>query len=145
MSVMLTDFEDADRRIIERLYAELHSVLSMLKPDVVDGKALIEHCQAAEWRSLMTSMKIFGQATYDVRPHPDIKKVMHDLRGGPLAVLFLRLQTVGHEVGPAEATKLSKLAREHLELMRTRVPDLSDFDPSPRPPQAGNGASTKSG
>jgi len=142
---MLTDFEDADRRIIERLYAELHSVLSMLKPDVVDGKALIEHCQAAEWRSLMTSMKIFGQATYDVRPHPDIKKVMHDLRGGPLAVLFLRLQTVGHEVGPAEATKLSKLAREHLELMRTRVPDLSDFDPSPRPPQAGNGASTKSG
>ncbi|HLM73254.1 MAG TPA: hypothetical protein VK459_11200 [Polyangiaceae bacterium] len=132
MSVMLADFEDADRQIIERLYAELQSVLAMLKPGAVNGKALLEHCQAPEWRSLMTSMKVFGQATYDMRPHPDIKKVMHDLRGGPLAVLFLRLQTVGHEVGPDEATKLLKLAREHLELMRTRVPDLSEFDPSVR-------------
>jgi hypothetical protein len=132
MSVMLADFEDADRQIIERLYAELQSVLAMLKPGAVNEKALLEHCQAPAWRSLMTSMKIFGQATYDVRPHPDIKKVMHDLRGGPLAVLFLRLQTLGHEVGPDEATKLSKLAREHLELMRTRVPDLSEFDPSIR-------------
>jgi hypothetical protein len=133
MSVMLADFEDADRQIIERLYAELQSVLAMLTPGVVDGKALIEHCQAPAWRSLMTSMKIFGQATYDVRPDPDIKKIMHDLRGGPLAVLFLRLQTVGHKVGPDEATKLSKLAREHLELMRSRVPDLSKLEPDARP------------
>ncbi|NUQ76256.1 MAG: hypothetical protein HUU21_22175 [Polyangiaceae bacterium] len=140
MGVMLADFEDADRRIIERLYAELQSVLAMLKPGAVDGRALIEHCQAPAWRSLMTSMKIFGQATYDVRPHPDIKKIMHDLRGGPLAVLFLRLQTVGHEVGPDEATKLSKLAREHLELMRSRVPDLGGAEPEPR---SQNGASKK--
>jgi hypothetical protein len=132
MSVMLADFEASDREIIERLYAELQSVLAMLQPGAVDGKALLAYCAAPEWRSLMTSMKIFGQATYDMRPHPDIKKVMHDLRGGPLAVLFLRLQTVGREVGPDEAIKLLKLAREHLELMRNRVPDLSDIEPSSR-------------
>lgn len=138
MSVSLADFEDADRQILERLYAELNSVLAMLQQDSVDGKALIEHCQAQEWRSLMMSMKIFGQATFDVRPHPDIKKVMHDLRGGPLAVLFLRLQTVGDEVAPEEATRLSKLAREHLELMRTRVPDISEtMEPGARGPNGG--------
>lgn len=137
---MLADFEDPDRQIIERLYAELQSVLAMLKPGTIDGRALIEHCQAPAWRSLMTSMKVFGQATYDARPRPDIKKVMHDLRGGPLAVLFLRLQTVGHEVGPDEAIKLSKLAREHLELMRCQVPDI---DGSDRDPRSQNGASKK--
>jgi hypothetical protein len=39
---------------------------------------------------------------------------------------------VGREVGPDEAIKLLKLAREHLELMRNRVPDLSDLEPSSR-------------
>lgn len=128
MGVSLADFEDADRRIIQRLYVELRTVLEMLKTDsgAVDGKALLAHCQAPAWRSLMSSMKIFGQATYDAKPRPDIKKVMHDLRGGPLAVLLLRLQTVGEKVGATEATRLSKLAREHIELMRSCVSDIDD-------------------
>lgn len=126
MGVSLSDFEDADRRTIKWLYAELRAVTEMLRPDVgaMDGKALREHFQAPPWRSLISAMKMFGQATYEMRPDPTVKKVMHDLRGGPLAVLLLRLQAVGEKVGGAEVAKLSKLAREHLELMRTCVPDL---------------------
>jgi hypothetical protein len=142
MSVPLAEFDDSDRRIVQRLYVELRTVLAMLKPDdgAVDGKALIQHCQAPAWRSLMSSMKIFGQATYDAKPRPDIKKVMHDLRGGPLAVLLLRLQTVGERVGPTEATRLSKLAREHIELIRSCVPDI---DTSERVDRSLNGSSKR--
>jgi hypothetical protein len=135
MSLALADFEDADRSILEKLYEELLLVLGMLRPTSghVDGAALKRHCGADEWRSLMRSMKVFGQATYDHKPSPDIRKVMHDLRGGPLAVLLLRLQTVGDVLDDEEAAKLSRLAHDHIELMRACVRDLGGDGAAPAP------------
>jgi hypothetical protein len=126
MSVSLATFEEVDRRIIERLYTELCSILARARPDggEVDGKALVQHCRTPAFRLLMRSMKIFGQATYAARPDPDLRKVMHDIRGGPLAVMLLRMQTVGDTCSAAEAARLYRLANEHLELMRACVSDI---------------------
>lgn len=135
MSLELADFEDTDRTILERLHEELLLVLGMLRPTSghADGVALKRHCGADEWRSLMRSMKVFGQATYDQKPSPDIRKVMHDLRGGPLAVLLLRIQTVGDVIDDEEAAKLSRLAHDHLELMRACVRDIEGNGAAPAP------------
>lgn len=149
MSLELADFEDADRTILEKLYEELFLVLGMLRPTSghVDGAALRRHCRADEWKSLMRSMKVFGQATYDQKPSPDIRKVMHDIRGGPLAVLALRVQTVKDVIDDEEASKLSRLAHDHIELMRACVRDiggdgaaLAPREDSDAGPAAGGGA-----
>jgi hypothetical protein len=146
MSLELADFEDTDRTILEKLYDELFLVIDMLRPTSghVNGAALRRHCGADEWRSLMRSMKVFGQATYDQKPSPDIRKVMHDLRGGPLAVLLLRIQTVGDVIDDEEASKLSRLAHDHIELMRACVRDIGGEGATPAPredsdPDAGAG------
>jgi hypothetical protein len=126
MSLALADFEDADRAILERLHKELSEVLRLLLPEDghVDGAALRRRSEAPGWRSLMQSMKTFGLATYEVRPLAEVQKVMHDLRGGALAVLILCLQTARDTLSAAEVERLRRLARDHLNLLHACVRDV---------------------
>lgn len=133
LSVMMRDFAEVDRQILQRVYAALGQLLSVLAA-AKDNEAQAEWpsveaaLQRIDWQDVVRSMQEFGKATLVQHSSPSLDAVIHDLRGGSFLALSVTLQLLRRgRIQPGDLLRAFFLTRDHLKMMRNGVPDL---DPS---------------
>jgi signal transduction histidine kinase len=125
----LVDLQPEDRVLLPTIYQSLLKIFHALRPVYSDpASCLIElHKLLKDNPSgdLLLSVQALGRATIRINPEPNLMRLFHDLRGGALHALLIRLQFVEEsDALPEEALQIFFLARDHLKIMRNCILDL---------------------
>lgn len=131
ISLLLSVFSEEDRLTVTSLYQRLKELLEVLKTH----RDQPEHCLAVlqktirdqDWGNFIKELQNLGQSSYQQRPSKLLSQVVHDLKGGALTTLLLRIQLINMGAGRTESiVPMFFLARDHLKIMRN---GLRDIDP----------------
>jgi signal transduction histidine kinase len=130
--VPLAAFAAEDRDLIRRVYAVVKAIHDVWVADRTarDDHELQKDMREAGTDAFAASAAALGTATAARGPSPEVRRALHDLRGGGLRLLvstaaLLRLGLPG----PTLLSTCVALARDHARIMRHAVPDL---DPAGR-------------
>lgn len=131
-SIELTQLASTDAALITRIYNVLEHVyrLWQKKQDTLAYEPLTEELSVFNDKEFLERVRSIGMATYREKTDtPDLRKALHDMRGGGLTSLigyaqFLpRLASRG-QMRPSLVKNLAFLARDHAKMMRNIFPDL---------------------
>jgi signal transduction histidine kinase len=132
--VPLGTFALVDQEIVLRIYRQIIELLAVLSVEAsveAVSQALHDFVGRPEFDDLRYSLRALGLATFaGAPPDPLTAKAIHDMRGGALAVLLVRLEMAGERpFTKSELRTLFLLARDHSKIMRNAVLDI---DPARR-------------
>ena len=119
----------ADRAAIENLYSAMLALLGDYKPSAGD-RLLLDRLsawlEAYDWRVLRRDVAAAGPDTYaQFGTSPVLRKVMHDLRGGPMTTLSLDLSYMAlGRLEYVDAHRVFLLTRDVCKIMRNSFPDI---------------------
>jgi hypothetical protein len=115
VGVSLETFAPADQEIIGRVYGQLNELLSIFSAGL-----------GTDFAQLGLKLRALGQATFGPeKPDQAAAKAAHDIRGGALTVLLLRLEIArAGSFTKDELRTLFMLARDHCKIMRSAISDL---------------------
>lgn len=124
-SVLLDTLDRDARATIADAYAVVREIEDLLRPIYDDiqaaSDALASHTERTEWELPFTQLsKLRVPDAQD-----EAREVIHDIKGGALSALYLRLQLF--ELGrfsPEDVPHVFFLARDHAKMMRNGLPDL---------------------
>jgi signal transduction histidine kinase len=127
--VPLGTFAAPDEAIILRVYAQINALLTILEahaPAEAISGTLRQLLQTADFDRLRADLRALGKATFAGDPPDDLTaKAIHDIRGGALAVILLRLDFAAGQAFARDGLRtLFMLARDHGKIMRSAVSDL---------------------
>ncbi len=131
ISLLLSVFSEEDRLTVTTLYERLKELFEILKAH----RDQPEHCLAVlqgvikqqDWPNFIKSLQTLGNSSYQQRPSKLLSQVVHDLKGGALTTLLLRIQLINMGVRRTESVlPMFFLTRDHLKIMRN---GLRDVDP----------------
>lgn len=125
----LADLQPEDRILVHQIYVALLKILHALRPVYQEPARCLPELRlmlADNFsEGLLEAAQALGRATAQNNPEPKLRRIFHDLRGGALQALTLRLQLVGlADASPMEAQQVFFLARDHLKIMRNCLLDL---------------------
>ena len=127
--VPIGSFAAKDQERLWEIYAHVNELLAILSaPDGTEraSVALHQFIASTEFDRLRNNLRAIGYATFAVgQPDQVTAKAIHDIRGGALAVLLLRLELAADApFSKDELRTLFMLARDHGKIMRSAISDL---------------------
>lgn len=129
LRVPFADFAAPDQALLRTVYPRLIDLLAILKEHWHDSRATLhaiqEYLNASAWLHVVRQMQKFGNASLATTHHPQLSRVIHDIRGSSFTALSIFLQLI--EMGLSDETDVSRLfylTRDHLKIMRNAVKDL---------------------
>lgn len=129
ISLLLNVFSDTDRATVTALYERLKDLLDLLKahrdqPEQCLG-LLEARIKQQSWPTLIKSLQELGTTSYQQRPSKLLSQVVHDLKGGALTSLLLRIQLIQMGIKrPESVLPMFFLTRDHLKIMRNGLRDI---------------------
>lgn len=136
-SAPLSAFSPRDQELLQGIYQALLPLLDELRvfrtPPDGGARTPIPPGQHQKWnrqgRELIGMARELGMASAGIYG-PDLKRVLHDMRGGAMTSLSLKLTMCSEKsTTQDEIDSLCYLTRDHLKMMRNA---LSDIDPARR-------------
>ncbi len=129
LRVPFADFAEEDQTLLRAVYPRLVELLTILKEHWHNAEATLhavqEYLRESAWVHVVRQMQKFGQASLAASPHPQMNRVIHDIRGSSFTALSIFLQLI--EMGLSDETDISRLfylTRDHLKIMRNAVQGL---------------------
>lgn len=128
-SVSLTDLALEDVSSIIQIYQAVKRIydLWLYMRDAVNYDLLRQQLSYFKTDAFLSSAQAIGTATYAAQatPSTNVRKAIHDIRGGALASLIGYCHLLDRLPDQAEIMKQAVyLARDHAKMMRNIVPDL---------------------
>lgn len=129
ISLLLSVFSETDRATVTALYERLKALLEVLKSHrdqpVPCLDRLADLIQQQGWPALIKELQGLGTTSYQQRPSKLLSQVVHDLKGGALTTLLLRIQLIQLGVKrPESVLPMFFLTRDHLKIMRNGLRDI---------------------
>jgi len=126
-AVSLASFTDGDREAVRQLYAFLATARAIANdPAATTGASVSELIVASGMNAVVDRVRLLGREVVE----PQLREVIHDLRGGSFNALVLQLSRFSARGFRASwLTSVDLLARDHQKMMRALVDDL---DPASR-------------
>ncbi len=129
LRVPFEDFAETDQTLLRTVYSRLVELLALLKEHWHNADATLHAVQAylseSGWVQVVRQMQKFGNASLATAHHPQLNRVIHDIRGSSFTALSIFLQLI--EMGLSDETDISRLfylTRDHLKIMRNAVQGL---------------------
>ena len=127
--VRLDDLEPDDLMALKTIYGILSGLFSALRTVY---ESPIECLQAVRHflrnhsdDQLINAAQQLGMASREKNPSERLSRIFHDLRGGALPSLSMRLQLMDYpSTRPEDAPQIFFLTRDHLKIMRNCVADI---------------------
>lgn len=129
-SIMTDNFTPADQTILTTIYQRMKSVYDLWlymrhSPDYTMFEPFVEYFAGDEALRLG---KAFGESTYLYAPPPEnVRKVVHDVRGGALTSMIFVAQTIQRHNLLTNTERMRNfvfLARDHAKMMRNAILDI---------------------
>jgi signal transduction histidine kinase len=125
----LADLQPEDRVLLHQIYQALLKILNGLRPVYQEPALCLTELRLILVNNfidgLLDAAQALGRATAHDNAEPKLRRLFHDLRGGALQSLTLRLQFIDlPDALPAEAQQVFFLTRDHLKIMRNCLLDL---------------------
>ena len=129
VSIPLSAFAAADREIVLQVYTWINELLGILGKEASATVAVGEirrFLGRAGLDHMRSNLRVLGRATLDGdQPDRAIGKAIHDIRGGALTALFMRLELFGEgAMAKRDRRALFMLTRDHGKIMRSAIADL---------------------
>jgi signal transduction histidine kinase len=127
--IPLASFAATDQDIIRDVYRQINNLLALLERRE-GSESVSSHLHAylgtRDFEQLRTGLRSLGRATVASTPPDRVTgRAIHDIRGGAVAVLLLRLEIAGPEpFTKDELRTLFMLARDHGKIIRSTVCDM---------------------
>ncbi|MCD6048955.1 MAG: hypothetical protein K0Q55_358 [Verrucomicrobia bacterium] len=131
ISLLLNVFSEEDRLVVTTLYQRLKELFDILKAHRDQPSHCLTKLQEViikqGWPDFIKSLQQLGTSSYQQRPSKLLSQVVHDLKGGALTTLLLRIQLINMGIKKTESVlPMFFLTRDHLKIMRN---GLRDVDP----------------
>ena len=126
-TVSLEGFGKRDEARIRALYAFLLDVQAIT--DAFDGAedalTTLENLDEARIQKAFEVAQSLGSSLNASEATEEVRKALHDVRGGSLAALLAHLDLIQDGIaGPVDAERVHLLVRDHLKMMRNAIYDL---------------------
>ena len=117
-----------DTMAIQVLYAKMKSLMDLdvwdCNDPIVQCEALIQWSMDHEWKLCWRNVAAIGPETYaKVGPDPILRRVIHDLRGGPMTSLVLTIGLLENK-RRVDPQYICLLARDVRKIIRNCFPDI---------------------
>ena len=121
---------ESDRESLSRFYWAVNNLLGTMPGDTDDKDTHLNYLRtwmdSHDWRTLRRDVAAVGPDTYaEVGTHPILRKVLHDVRGGPMTSLSVDLGLL--RIGTSDdfdPHRVFLLARDVRKIMRNAFPDI---------------------
>lgn len=129
--ISITQLSAADTNKLKQLYHLLQTIYQFLKPQIQQTQVagftqqFKTFLKQQSTKEIMSQFHSFGM---DLKNHEidlEMRKALHDIRGGSLVALFMHLELfLLDEAYAEEAVRVFILTRDHLKIMRNAVFDI---------------------
>ncbi len=129
LSVSIAALADSDREPLTRFYAALLRLVAeypLHRDEDVKLSVLRSWIEEHRWQSLRRDIAAIGPDTYAERgSDPTLRKVVHDIRGGPMTSLAIDLGLIrANRLSDVDVDRVFLLSRDVCKIVRNGFPDI---------------------
>ncbi len=127
--IHLDELEASDLQALNTVYRILSDLFSRLRMVYQHPAECLQAVRTflanTSGDELIAAAQVMGMASREKNPSDHLSRIFHDLRGGALPGLSMRLQLIDYpSTRPEDAQQVFFLTRDHLKIMRNCVADI---------------------